>query len=135
MSTPATATRAELRWFGLILLALFGLVGGLVLWRLDALRVAAGLWGFGLALAVVYYSVPPLQRPLYHTWMRAVQPIGWLVSHALLAIVYYAMVTPLGLSMRLFGRDKLERGFDKEAATYWTEHDPGGDTARYFRQT
>jgi hypothetical protein len=36
--------------------------------------------------------------------------------------------------MRLMGRDSLGRKFDRSTATYWTPHDPGTDSDRYFKQ-
>ena len=62
-------------------------------------------------------------------------PIGWAVSHLVLAIIYFLLVSPIGLAMRLFGRDKLELRFEASLPSYWVEHDPGGDTPRYFRQS
>ena len=97
--------------------------------------VARVLWGFGLGLAALYYALPPLRLPLYLGWMRAVAPIAWVVTHLVLALIFYGLITPLAAIMKLFGRDRLDRGFDPAAESYWSAHDPGGDTSRYFRQT
>jgi len=42
--------------------------------------------------------------------------------------------TPIGLTMRLFGWDPLERRFDPNASTYWVEHKPPASPSRYFQQ-
>ena len=58
-----------------------------------------------------------------------------MVSHVVLALVYYLVFVPIGLLMRLFGYDPMKRGFDPEAATYWTARDPkASEPKRYFRQ-
>jgi hypothetical protein len=49
-------------------------------------------------------------------------------------VVFYGVLTPIGLLMRLFGRDPLNRTFDRSATSYWIEHDPGSDLDRYFQQ-
>jgi hypothetical protein len=67
--------------------------------------------------------------------MRLTAPLAWAVSHLVLAIVYYVIITPIALTMRLFGRDKLERRFDAAADSYWIAHPPHKSTARYFRQS
>ena len=85
-------------------------------------------------LDLVAYAVPPLRRPLYLGWMYVAFPIGWVISHVVLAIVYYLVFTGTGLVMRLLGRDPLQRRFEPDAQTYWVEHRPGEDLARYFRQ-
>jgi hypothetical protein len=56
------------------------------------------------------------------------------VSHLLLLVVYYLVLTPIGLLMRLIGYDPLQRRFDRSAQSYWTPHDPAADDARYFKQ-
>jgi hypothetical protein len=57
------------------------------------------------------------------------------VSHVVLAIVYYLVVTPIGLVMRLVGYDAMKRRFDGEATTYWVHRpDNAADAKSYFRQ-
>jgi hypothetical protein len=52
-----------------------------------------------------------------------------------LALVYYGVLTPIGLVMKLFGYDPMKKRFDSGAATYWVKR-PGEKTGpkRYFRQ-
>jgi hypothetical protein len=128
-------TEQELRWFGLIIFVLFAAIGGVVLWRLESWHAAQVLWSIGGAFALFYYAVRPMRRLLYAAWMRLTAPLAWAVSHLVLAIVYYGIITPIALMMRLFGRDKLERRFDADADSYWIAHRPQESTARYFRQS
>ncbi len=86
------------------------------------------------ALLLVYYGVPPIQRPFYSLWMTVVYPIGWVVSHLMMLIVFYLVITPVGLIMRLCGRDSMTRVFESSRTSYWIEHDPAGNIDRYFRQ-
>jgi hypothetical protein len=128
-------TEQELRWFGLIIFVLFAAIGGVVLWRLESWHAAQVLWSIGIAFALIYYAVRPMRRLLYAAWMRLTAPLAWAVSHLVLAIVYYGIITPIALMMRLFGRDKLERRFDAAADSYWIAHPTQESTARYFRQS
>jgi len=128
-------SESDLKWFGVIVLCVFGIIGGIVLWRAESLFAAEILWGVGAALAVLYYAIRPLRRPLYDVWMRAVMPIGIIISHALLGLIYFGIITPIGLLMRLVGRDALQLHLDASADSYWSKHDPGEDRSRYFRQT
>jgi hypothetical protein len=124
----------DLRWFGLLLLLFFGLLGALARWRFGAPDTATALWQIGAVLCIVYYAVPPLRRWLFLGWMYAAFPIGWTISHVLLLVVFYLILTPVGLALRLGGHDPLERSFDREAATYWVPRSVKDDPARYFRQ-
>ncbi len=115
--------------------AVFGVLGGVLWWQLEAVAVARVLWALGLGLMLLYYLIPPLRLPLYLGWMHGVAPIGWLVTHLVLGLIFYGLITPMAVIMRLFRRDRLQRKLDASEESYWQGHDPGGDTARYFRQT
>jgi hypothetical protein len=51
-----------------------------------------------------------------------------------MALIFYLVVTPLGVIMRLTGRDPMERRFDPKAKTYWKPRPTQTDASRYFRQ-
>jgi hypothetical protein len=125
----------ELRQFaGLWFPAFWGVVGALVYRKADEPQIAVAIWLAALLLAVAGLVRPRLIRPVWLGMILAVYPIGWVVSHLLLAVIYYAVVTPLGLILRWWGRDALGRKFDRTAETYWTEHRQAPDLERYFRQ-
>ena len=126
---------SDLRWFGAILAAVFAILGGVIALRLGIGTAPKVLWSVGAGLALLYYAVRPLRLPMYLGWMHAVAPLGWVVSHLLLAIIYFGVLTPLALVMRAFGRDALDQAFVASAATYWTPHPPQSDVSRYLRQT
>ena len=125
----------QLRWFGLLLLLFCVAVGALLGVRLASLELAAGLAGLGLALAALYYAVRPLRLPMYLAWMRVTRPLGVAFSVLLLGVIYFLVVTPIGLAARLFGRDALGRRFDPAAQSYWTRHSRSAEPGRYLRQS
>lgn len=90
------------------------------------------------ATVILFFGLlfPDFLRPIYLGWMVLAFPIGWCVSHLLMAMTFYLIVTPIGLIMRLVGYDPMHRHFDRSAATYWQRHDPSHreDLERYFRQ-
>ena len=130
----AGASHRELRLFGLLTGAAFGVLGGVLYWQLGTHRLSWALWGFGTLWAAVYYAVPALRIPMYSSWMTAVAPIGHVVSFALFALIYYLVVTPIGLMLRAVGRSPLDRLPDPEAESYWVDRAPSTARDRYFRQ-
>ena len=124
----------ELRVFGLALVLFAGLVGAGFQWRAHAPGIARVVWLAGALVATGFFVLPRIRRPIYLAWMYATFPIGFVVSHLVLALVYYAVLTPTGLMKRLLGRDSMTRRFDPAAKSYWAEHDPHQDPGRYFRQ-
>jgi hypothetical protein len=128
---------SQLRLFGGLWLPLFlGVLGGLWLWRHGEswLPISLGLWAAAVLSLAVGWLAPAWLRWVFVGMIVVTYPIGWVVSHVLLAIVFYGILTPLGLIMRLTGRDPLHRQFDRTANTYWTRWKPPANKARYFRQ-
>ncbi len=127
-------TKKELRVFSLAALAFLAVVGWIVVRRTGSIPAGAAVAGVGLVCGALAFTVPQALRPLWVVLMVVNYPIGWVVTHVVMALIFYLVVTPVGVIMRLSGRDPMERGFDRTAKTYWkprrTEHDP----ARYFRQ-
>jgi ABC-type uncharacterized transport system permease subunit len=73
-------------------------------------------------------------RPVFVGMSAAVYPIGWVVSHVLLAVVYYLVVTPTGVALRLVGRDPLQRRRDGDRQSFWIKRDGEPEVESYFRQ-
>lgn len=126
-------TPFELRIFGLLFALFCGLVGAILWWR-AAHTASVVVWGIGLACALVYQALPPLRRLAFRAWIRVTFPLGWVVSHAVLALVYFAVLTPIGVFMRSIGRDPLQRKLQRGATTYWVDHRPADAPGRYFKQ-
>jgi hypothetical protein len=127
-------SKKELAWFGLLCLGFFGLIGLSVLHKTHSLRPAVVIWSAAAVGVAIYYAVPPLRKPIYLGWVYAVYPIGWVMSHVLLAVVFFGVFAPVGLLMRLISRASLGLKLDRSASTYWSAHDPGTDPDRYFQQ-
>ena len=127
-------TPRELRWFGVGLAVFAALAGGLLHWRFEAPAGARMVWMGGGALAAVYFAAPPLRRWIYLGWLYAAFPLGWTVSHVLLAATYYLVLTPTGLLVRLFRGDPLDRRPGRSQTSYWAARRPVRDVRRYLRQ-
>lgn len=124
----------QLRGFGLVWLVFFGVVGALVLRRTGSLPGAIAVWAAAVLVPAVGAFWLPLLRAAFLGMSYAAFPIGWVVSHLVLAIVYYLVLTPIGLGMRLVGRDPMLRRFDRATGSYWLPHRPTDDPKRYLRQ-
>lgn len=125
----------QLRQFCGIWLPAFALSIGFMLWSKFQLQQAALImWSVVAVIGIVGVLKPRWIKPLIVVWMVAAFPIGWVISHLMLALIYYGCMTPIGLIMRLVGRDPLVRRLDRSADTYWVVRKPVSDKKRYFRQ-
>ena len=125
----------QLNQFGLIWLGFLAFFGAVAWFRLDSPRLAEGLWVAAVVVPVIGWLAPPFMRLVFLGMSYAAWPIGFVVSHVVLALVYYVVVTPIGLIMRLFGYDPMTRRTNPSQESYWVERDsksrgPGS----YFRQ-
>jgi Saxitoxin biosynthesis operon protein SxtJ len=113
----ATYTRRQLRDFGLLVGGIFGVIG---LWPLLWRQQSPRLWALALAVALVLPALvaPPILAPAYRAWMKLAEVLAWVNTRIVLGVVFYGVVTPIGLVMRLTGRDPMRRQFDQAGETY-----------------
>jgi protein-S-isoprenylcysteine O-methyltransferase Ste14 len=124
-----------LRVFGMLLAVFFALLGLLLWHRTGGFGAARVGWVAGSLVTALYFALPAVRWPFYMAWMTAVSPIGWLVSHALLVVIFYGVLLPCGLVARLFGYDPMRRRPGRRTGSTWQEIAPTRDPSRYFRQS
>jgi hypothetical protein len=123
------------RQFAIVWLPLFCAIVAAVVWtRSQSLAATMIALAGGAASLLVGLARPAWMRPVFVGWTLAAFPIGWLVSHLILAMIFYLVMTPIGLALRLAGHDPLRRRLDRSAASYWIEYNPHSRVERYFRQ-
>ena len=124
-----------LRQFAGLFLVVFLGLAALRVWRGHADQWAAVLAVLALVVGVVGLIRPSAVRLIYTGWMIVAFPIGWTVSRVALAIVFYAVITPVALFFRVTGRDELRLRRGQGRASYWKPK-PGPENVReYFRQS
>ena len=113
-----TAARKELRHFGLLTGSLIAvLLGGLAPW-LRGHSYPLWPWIVGAALLGCGAIYPAALRYPFAIWSAAGHLLGWINSRVILGLVFYLLVTPMGLVMRLMGRDPMARKFEPGAQSY-----------------
>jgi hypothetical protein len=124
-----------LRWFAAVtVLLLSGLASSaLFFWGNGA--VALALAGLALPVGLLGVARPAALRSVFVGLVVLTFPLSWLVSRLLLVLVFYCLLTPLGLLFRLFGRDALGRHFQPDRESYWTTKPAADGLRSYFRQS
>ena len=126
-------SRRQLAVFGATWLAVFA-AAGVLAWRREAAVAAWALWAAAVLVPAGGSVAPRLLRLIYVAMAYAAWPIGAAVSVLLLAAVYYLILTPIGLVMRLFGRDPMKRKFPSPEESCWAARPAETPAARYFQQ-
>ena len=128
-------TARELRQFSCIWFPVFcAIVGGLCMARFDASASAYAVWATGTVIAFVGFLWPTAVKPLFLALSYFTYPIGLLVSYILLAVLFYLVVTPIGLLLRLMGRDPLGSKRTPSQPSHWVERREDRTIKRYFQQ-
>lgn len=114
----------ELRQFGLLLAAVVT-----VLWLFIA-GMAQWPWLAGIAalLVILALTAPAALYPLHYLLMKFGHVVSKVLNPLLLGLVYFVIITPIGLAMRLFKYDPMRRALDEEADSYRESSD---DTATH----
>ena len=112
------------RSFGFTFVAVFGLAA---VWLIWAGRPSGFAFAFlGLATLAVTLIKASLLRPLNRAWMKFGALLHVVVSPIVLGAIYYLVIAPVGIGMRLAGRDALNRRFAPAQRSYWMDREPPG---------
>jgi len=113
--------RKGLREFGLVTGAIIGVIFGLFFpWLLERPSPRWPWVIFGV-LALLGLAAPTALRPVYYWWMRFGLLMSRITTPLIMGIVFYLVVTPMGLVMRLAGKDYMARRLRDGATTYRIE--------------
>jgi polyferredoxin len=124
----------QLRQFAAACLPGFGLIGAAAHWKWHMPVLAEVFWIIGGVAFVLGLIIPRSVQPLYSLLMFITLPIGWLVSNILLRVIFYGILTPIGLVFRMTGRDALHLK-RQQVQSYWKDRPQRLDLADYYRQS
>ncbi len=109
-------TRKDLRNLGLIFFIALGIIGSLLWWK--GRPSAPWLWAAALALGLWGLIWPRGLHPLYRVWMGLAVVLNYFVSRLILTLIYYLVLTPIGMLLRLLGQDPLDLKL-QDRSSYW----------------
>jgi saxitoxin biosynthesis operon SxtJ-like protein len=112
------------RSFGFVFAVVFLVIGLLPL--IGGHRVLIWSLATGAAFGVVALVAPAVLTPLNRIWLKFGLLLHKIVSPIVLGILFFVVITPMGLAMRLFGKDPLRLRLDRGTKSYWIERVPPG---------
>lgn len=95
-----TITKDESRDTGMAMVLLL-LIVSISLKRRDVLLGA-------VVLHVINMTIPQIYRPVAVVWLAFSELLGTVVSKILMAVVFFVIVTPVGMLRRLLGKDSMK---------------------------
>lgn len=127
-------SKKDLRKFG-ITVGIALLIASLLLFWSDKSSYIYFLIA-GAFLIFMGLSYPDILKPLNKVWMALAIILGWFMSRIILSILFYLVLTPIGLIAKIFGKRFLNLRIDKNAKSYWVQREvispENGDYEKQF---
>jgi predicted membrane metal-binding protein len=124
LADDGVVKRSSDRSFGIVFAVVFAVIGLLPFLFGGAVR----WWSFAVAIGFVTVAAirPELLAPLNRLWFKFGLLLNRIVSPLVMGLLFYLIITPFALFMRLTGKDLLHLRRDPEAASYWIQREPPG---------
>ena len=110
-------TKKEYRNFGIILGLITLTLGSIMFWKNNSFYSI--LFTISLIFLTSGLLTPMILKPIYFVWMVLASILGIFMTRLILSIVFYSVLTPIGLVFRIFGKQFIELRWDKSEDSYW----------------
>ena len=109
--------KSDLRKFGITIGVILLIIAGFLFWKeKESFQI---LLTFGITSCILGIAIPFILKPIYWVWMIFATILGWIMTRVILSLLFYIIVTPIGLIPRFFGKQFLELQWDKSKESYW----------------
>ena len=109
--------KSDLRNFGITISVILLIIAGFLFWKeKESFQI---LLTFGVTLCILGIAIPFILKPIYWVWMIFATILGWIMTRVILSLLFYIIFTPIGLTLRFFGKQFLELRWDKSKESYW----------------
>ena len=107
------------RSFGIVFFIVFILIAIYPLINQEEVKI----WSLIISFLFLFLGLlnSKILTPLNKLWFKFGILLGKIISPIIMGIIFFLVVTPIGLLMRLFGKDVLNLKFNKKESSYWIE--------------
>ena len=109
--------KSDIRKFGITIGVILLIIAGFLFWKeKESFQI---LLTFGVSFCILGIVIPFILKPIYWVWMIFATILGWIMTRVILSLLFYIIITPIGLIPRFFGKQFLELQWDKSKESYW----------------
>ena len=107
------------RSFGIVFFIVFVLIAIYPLINQGEIRI----WSLIISFLFLFFGLlnSKILTPLNKLWFRFGLFLGKIISPIIMGVIFFLVVTPIGLLMRFFGKDVLNLKLNKKKSSYWIE--------------
>ena len=109
--------KSDLRNFGITVGIILLVISGYLFWKeKESFQIFLAI---GIILFLTAIALPSVLKPVYWMWMIFGVILGWIMTRVILSLLFYVIISPIGLTSRFFGKQFLELRWDKSKESYW----------------
>ena len=109
--------KKDIRSFGITFGIIFLIIAGFLYYQeKDSFQLFIYLAGSFSGLGII---LPIILKPFYMIWMIFAVILGWFMTKVILSLLFYLIITPIGLFLRIIGKDLLNLKEKKQQKSYW----------------
>ena len=109
--------KSDLRNFGIIVGIILLIISGFLFWKeKESVQIFLAI---GITLFLTAITIPFILKPVYWIWMIFATILGWIMTRIILSLLFYMILTPIGLISRLFGKKFLELKWNHSQQSHW----------------
>ena len=128
MQTTSKIEISSNRSFGIVFFVVFLIVSFWPLIHGEPFRIWSAI--ISLIFLILGLMNSKILTPLNKLWFKFGMILGAIVAPIVMGIVFFLIITPIGLFMKIIGKDLLKKKFDKKKTTYWIMRDKSISTMK-----
>ena len=126
--------KSDLRKFSITVATVLLVIAGFLFWKeKESFKIFLAI---SVTLFLTAIAIPTLLKPVYWVWMIFSTILGRIMTRVILSLLFYTILTPIGLILRFFGKQFLEMRWEKSKEFYWNfrtkEHQQNEDYEKQF---
>ncbi|MEI6580750.1 MAG: SxtJ family membrane protein [bacterium] len=113
--------KSDWKKFGITMGIILAIIGLYLIWKNnDYYRY---FFFAAAAFALPGLILPASLKYVYKAWMSLAVVMGFIMTRVIMVIIFYLLVTPIGLIASITGKIFLDMKIDKRAKSYWLARD------------
>ena len=110
------STKKDWKSFGFVIGIIFSIIGAFLFYK--EIEFSVYFWCAGLFFVTLGLSFPSILKPIYLIWMIFAVIIGWVMTRIILSVLFYLIISTIGIFARLVGKDFLNLKSENNES-YW----------------
>ena len=113
--------KKEIRKFGFLIGGVLIALSIFMLWK--TYNQYQLVFVIGVSFVLLGFIIPSILKPIYIIWMTFATILGWIMTRVILTVLFYLIVTPIGLIARIFGVKFLDLSWNDNVKSYWNKRE------------